>query len=196
MLFTACEALQLAGEKLTELSLPCPSIGASLCAVRRSLPHVSSLMLRVDEMTEVDALDDLSEDEEESEIEVGLYEHSQLKTLSLQAQPGIPPVCILNYECELPLQLLQYPKLQHLILTGPIIRCPDEPSNGLVSAFLLPPDTLVSVLEKTTRVCICDRSLWIDLKDVVEHHKQMSSCHTRASFCYVMLSIKSNDRYT
>lgn len=138
-----CEALQEAGEKLSELSIPCRFIGTCLNAVRSLLPQVRSLVLRLpaDCDVDVDALDDTDSEVEEVEREGGgkaKVFNSQLTTLTLQAQPGIPPICIYDHDAERPLQLQRYPSLQHLTLIGPIVCEQGEPP------FLLPSDTKVS----------------------------------------------------
>lgn len=134
-----CEALQEVGEKLVGLDLPCNSIGEVMHAARVFLPHIRSLVLRIDQRTSVEALADSvsdSEGEEKGRRERE-FSSSQLTSLVLRAQPGAPPVCIFDLDAQHPLQLQHYPRLQHLELIGPIVREEDE------CPFLLPADTKV-----------------------------------------------------
>lgn len=149
-LWPTCDVLQEAGDKLSELAIPCAYIGTSLCAVREFLPHVRSLVLNVDSSTDANVLDDTDFDDSDSEDTADTAEmfSSQLTSLTLQAPPGIlPPVFLFDVDAELPLQLQRYPRLQHLILVGPLVGDAGEPP------FLLPADAKVSRVRETCMRC-------------------------------------------
>jgi len=130
-----------------ELDIPSPSIGSILCAVRMSLPYLRTLVLRLDIDTDVDAFEDIDSDEEDGEVGEGggLFSSSQLRSLTLRMPPGAPPFIMHDFDEDLPLRLHRYPRLQHLVLQGPIVQIgdADEPP------FLLPADAKVG------------RALWV-----------------------------------
>jgi len=147
----ACEALEAAGEKLVELDIPGLSIGYTLSAVRMFLPRLHTLVLRLDNGAVVHAAEDTDSDEEEGEGEEGggSFSYSQLRSLTLRMPPGAPPFRI--YDCDEgpPLQLHRYPKLQHLVLQGPIVQSGDEDE----LPFLLPADARVGRAPWVGQVC-------------------------------------------
>jgi len=120
------------------LDIPGSSIGGTLCAVRLCLPHLRTLALRLDIDSDVDAAEDTDWDEKEGEGGEGggVFSSSQLRSLTLRMPPGAPPFHLYDF-----LRLHRYPRLQHLVLQGPIVQYGDEDE----PPFLLPADARVGL---------------------------------------------------
>jgi len=109
------------GSLLVELDIPCCSIGSTLCAVHLCLPHLHTLVLRLGKSTAIDAEEDDDEDEGEGREGEGAFSSSQLHSLTLRMPPGAPPFHLYDFG-DLPLRLHRHPRLQHLVLQGPIVQ--------------------------------------------------------------------------
>ncbi|KAF5842470.1 hypothetical protein DUNSADRAFT_7080 [Dunaliella salina] len=106
------------GDQLHSLEIPCPwCIAFLLTAIRRHLPGLRRLVLRMRELSYA-APDEFKSDSESCSEEEG--GESQLSTIVLSKPSGSIP--FLFWSDEQPLDLFQFPALKDFVLQGPIAK--------------------------------------------------------------------------